>query len=371
MPTPDRRAAADRAGRGAGARPHDRARRRELRVKESEPPRDRRRAAARDRRATSTRHRRRLGDPRRARAPPRRPRRRRTATTASACSARSPGSSREQRRARRRRVRDRRLVPRLPRLLRLERLAVRPMVIAIDGPAGAGKSTVAQPPGASGSATATWTPGAMYRAVTLARAARRAPTRRRPPRSAAPGARHDGRPAPAQPEVERRVSARGRHRRRRPRGAARGAARVPREGDAVAEGRDIGEVVWPRGRAQDLARRRARGARAPARARAGRRGGRGALAERDQRDAAQTIAPPDAVVHRQHASSSRTTVVDRIVALARGARGVSDGPRRRLTARPPERLWGFCAPAASSGRSRGSSACASTARNACRARARP
>ena len=75
VPSPDRRAAADRARGLPGARPHRRARRGGAAREGVEPPRDVGRAAARGRRARA-RDPRRLGDPGRARAPARRPRRR-------------------------------------------------------------------------------------------------------------------------------------------------------------------------------------------------------------------------------------------------------------------------------------------------------
>ena len=87
------------------------------------------------------RHRRRLGDPGRARAARGRPRRR--ARRPPHRHARRDRRARlARRRADRRRLRDRRLVPRLRGRARAPRGA--PVVIAIDGPAGAGKSTVAR-----------------------------------------------------------------------------------------------------------------------------------------------------------------------------------------------------------------------------------
>ena len=90
------------------------------------------------------------------------------------------------------------------------------------------------------------------------------------------------------------------------------------QGDAVAEGRDVGAVVWPEAELKIWldadpgvrARRRVR--------EQGDASAAAALAERDQRDAAQTVRAADAVVI-DSTELDLDAVVARIVALAREA----------------------------------------------------
>ncbi len=146
----------------------------------------------------------------------------------------------------------------LPRLLRASRPGRAEMIIAIDGPAGAGKSTVARLL-AERLGFRYLDTGAMYRALTWLAM-----------REGLPLAEGDpiGAPRPAEPDHVRRRGPRlhgrlrrhlgdsplahrpdGVRRRAPPRGArgdARAAARArAAQGDAVIEGRDIGTVVAP------------------------------------------------------------------------------------------------------------------------------
>jgi cytidylate kinase len=158
------------------------------------------------------------------------------------------------------------------------------MVVTIDGLAGAGKSTVAR-------ALATRVgyryldTGAMYRAVTLCVL----DDGLAGPAAAASGAwrRYEGLDALREPRVDDAVSAVAQD--PAVRAALRDAQRAfLAEGDAVAEGRDIGEVVWPQAELKvwlDAAPDE----------RARRRGTEHAL-ERDRRDQVQTRVPADAVV---------------------------------------------------------------------------
>ena len=288
--------------------------------------------------------RRRLGDPRRAGAPARR----------RVDAARRP-PHRDARRDRRprlaqRRARRRRLgasASRIPASAARgsSGLAVRAVVVAIDGPAGAGKSTVARAV-AGGSATATSTP-ARCTAPSRWRPARRRRQRRRRGPAALGGPRRDadeatrgcGRPrsSGASPRVARQPSVREALQRR--------AARLPRRGRRGRRGPRHRRRRVARGRAEDLARRRSRGARAPPRAGAGRAAAAAALAERDRRDARRPCARPmpSSIDSTDLASAE---VVARIVGAGAGARGVSDVPGDDYRIIPPERIWGFCAPAA-------------------------
>ena len=164
------------------------------------------------------------------------------------------------------------------------------MIITIDGPAGAGKSTVSR-------ALATrlgyryLDTGAMYRAVTLVALESGAD-----PVAVAQGGDWEARVA--DPEIRSdRVDAAVSGVSSQPavREALRGAQRAfLAQGDAVAEGRDIGSVVWPQAElkvwldASPEERRRRRTAERGAEA------GETAL-ERDRLDAAQMIVPEDSV----------------------------------------------------------------------------
>jgi len=157
-------------------------------------------------------------------------------------------------------------------------------VITIDGPAGAGKSTVARLV-ADRLGYRYLDTGGMYRAVTLASLVTGTP----PERVAQDEAWRDWladdrlRSGP----VDDAVSAVA----QKP--AVRAALRDAQKrflaaGDAVAEGRDIGVVVWPDAELKVWLD-------AEPHVRAARRGTRKAL-ERDRRDERQTMIPPDAVV---------------------------------------------------------------------------
>jgi CMP/dCMP kinase len=204
------------------------------------------------------------------------------------------------------------------------------MVIAIDGPAGAGKSTVAR----AVARRLGWTyldSGAMYRAVALlvlASPAREPVALARAARIDIGGGRVllDGRDvsgelrAPEVSEAASRVAADPEVRRalvRKQRG-------LIGEGDWVAEGRDIGTVVAPdaalkiflTAAAEERARRRAAELGADARA---------VLAEqalRDARDATRAhspLRPAPGAVTLDTTELSVEEVVDRIVALARAS----------------------------------------------------
>jgi cytidylate kinase len=204
------------------------------------------------------------------------------------------------------------------------------MVIAIDGPAGAGKSTVAR----AVARRLGWTyldSGAMYRAVALlvlASPAREPVVLARAARIDIGGGRVllDGRDvsgelrAPEVSEAASRVAADPEVRRAlvsKQRG-------LIGEGDWVAEGRDIGTVVAPdaalkiflTAAAEERARRRAAELGADARA---------VLAEqalRDERDATRAhspLRPAPGAVTLDTTELSVEEVVDRIVALARAS----------------------------------------------------
>jgi CMP/dCMP kinase len=190
------------------------------------------------------------------------------------------------------------------------------VVIAIDGPAGAGKSTVARAV-AEALGYRYLDTGAMYRAVTLAAL-----------RAGVASDDAEGLAALADlaatmtedaelrsPQVEQHVSLVASH------APVRAALhRAQRDflavGDAVAEGRDVGAVVWPEAELkvwldaapQVRARRRVR--------EQGDAGAAAALAERDERDAAQTVRADDAVVIDSTELDSEA-VVARIVGLVR------------------------------------------------------
>jgi cytidylate kinase len=175
------------------------------------------------------------------------------------------------------------------------------VVVTIDGPAGAGKSTVARRL-AERIGYRYLDTGAMYRAVTLsvleddadpAEAARSDAWRT-----------YEGDPRLRSPEVDAAVSAVA----QQPavRAAMREAQRSFLElGDAVAEGRDIGEVVWPQAELKVWLD-------AAPEIRARRRGTPHAL-ERDRRDSAQTRIADDAV----RIDTSHRSVDDVVTELAR------------------------------------------------------
>lgn len=164
------------------------------------------------------------------------------------------------------------------------------MIVTIDGPAGAGKSTVARAL-AERVGYRYLDTGAMYRAVTLVALEDDADPVAVAKADAWTSRVHD--PALRGSEVEARVSAVAALPEVRDALRAHQRAYLA-EGDAVAEGRDIGAIVWPDAELkiwldaspEERARRRAveRGAAAGA-----------AALERDLADQAQTIVPPGSI----------------------------------------------------------------------------
>jgi cytidylate kinase len=196
------------------------------------------------------------------------------------------------------------------------------MVIAIDGPAGAGKSTVARAV-ADRLGYRYLDTGAMYRAVTLAALDTQTDLHDAEALAGLAGlaTRMTDDPRLRTPRVDARVSTAAGH--ALVREALRSAQRAfLAEGDAVAEGRDVGAVVWPEAELKiwldaDQGER--------ARRRVQERGGgveaAAALAERDRRDARNTLRAEDAVLV-DTTELPAEAVVERIVALvaAREAR---------------------------------------------------
>ena len=186
------------------------------------------------------------------------------------------------------------------------------MIITIDGPAGAGKSTVSKALAIRLDYRYLDT-GAMYRAVTLV-----ALETGEEPIAVAQGdtwsARLDD-PALRSDAVDAAVSAVSRQ--PEVREALRGQQRaILAQGNAVAEGRDIGSVVWPHAElkvwldASPEERRRRRAAERGAEA------GDVAL-ERDRQDAAQMLVPEDSV-RVETDGLTIPEVIERIVALVEG-----------------------------------------------------
>jgi cytidylate kinase len=120
------------------------------------------------------------------------------------------------------------------------------------------------------------------------------------------------------PEVERNVSLVARH--RQVRDALQRAQRAfLAQGDAVGEGRDVGAAVWPEAELK-IWLDATPGVRAARRVlELGDAGAAAALAERDRRDAAQTVQAPDAVAI-DSTDLDLDAVVARIVELARERR---------------------------------------------------
>jgi cytidylate kinase len=190
------------------------------------------------------------------------------------------------------------------------------VVIAIDGPAGAGKSTVARTV-AEELGYRYLDTGAMYRAITLAalRAGVDSDDAEGLAALAATAATLTTDGELRSPAVEARVSLVARH--PSVREALHHAQRAYlAAGDAVVEGRDVGAVVWPEAELkiwldaapEVRARRRVQ--------ELGDSAAGAALAERDRRDSAQTVRAADAVA-LDSTDLATAEVVARIVALAR------------------------------------------------------
>ena len=207
------------------------------------------------------------------------------------------------------------------------------MIVAIDGPAGAGKSSVARALAVRLGFRYLDT-GAMYRALTwLALRARRRARRRAGARSSSRASTRSSSATAAasrsrgttsrreirEPEIDSAVPIVARHPEVREVMRERQRA-LGEQGDSVIEGRDIGVVVAPHAEREGLARRRSRGARRAAPRRAGRDRRSNELADemrrRDERDAANTHRADDAV-EVDTTLLSLEQVIDRIEALVR------------------------------------------------------
>jgi CMP/dCMP kinase len=190
------------------------------------------------------------------------------------------------------------------------------VVIAIDGPAGAGKSTVARAV-ADELGYRYLDTGAMYRAVTLAALRAGIDSDDAPGLAALAdlAATLTGDPELRTPEVERSVSLVARHQQVRE-ALHRAQRSFLAQGDAVGEGRDVGAVVWPEAELKiwlDAAPQ----VRAERRVlEQGDAGAAAALAERDQRDSAQTLQAPDALAI-DSTDLALPAVIARILELAR------------------------------------------------------
>jgi len=189
-------------------------------------------------------------------------------------------------------------------------------VIAIDGPAGAGKSTVARAV-ADALGYRYLDTGAMYRAVALAalRAGVGSDDAGGLAALADLAVTMTGDPELRTSEVESSVSIVAGH--PEVREALHRAQRAfLADGDAVGEGRDVGAVVWPEAELKiwldaDPEVRAARRVLEQGDAAAA-----AALAERDRRDAAQTVKAPDAIAI-DSTDLELPVVIARIVGLAR------------------------------------------------------
>ncbi|HEV7918165.1 MAG TPA: (d)CMP kinase [Solirubrobacterales bacterium] len=202
------------------------------------------------------------------------------------------------------------------------------MIIAIDGPAGAGKSTVARAVAAALGATYLDS-GAMYRVVALRSADGRDPVAAAREVSIGLGERvtadgEDVTEAIRAPEVTARASEIAAHPDVRSALVQKQRELLYGGGDWVAEGRDIGTVVAPDAELKvfltaseaERARRRAHELGLDA------EDVRGAQAERDRRDATRDYSPlkaADEAVQVDTTELDLDQVVDRIVQLARDA----------------------------------------------------